>query len=352
MGCARCHNHKFDPISQADYYRFQSFFARSRAQEVSLLDTREEEAFHASAKPLKDKIAELEAQLRKLEGPYRRRLSAAKKANLEQVYRDALAVPADKRTAEQKKLAKDAEPLLSVAWNEILDALSPADRITRTAWRAELHLLEAQLPTPPANAWTIHDEEKPAASFMLVRGDPKKKGAEVHPAFPRVLVSETKGANKGSGLRVLDHPPSALPSKGVENTAKVTSPPLEGGGGGVIPAGDKPLDRIALAEWVAHPDNPLTSRVMVNRIWQHHFGKGLVATPNDFGARGALPTHPELLDWLAEEFVRSGWSVKHLHRLMVLSGAYCQASRVTEDSPGFRADPENNLLWHWNRQAA
>ncbi len=110
------------------------------------------------------------------------------------------------------------------------------------------------------------------------------------------------------------------------------------------------LDRRDLAEWIAQPGNPLTARVLVNRLWQHHFGKGLVATPNDFGARGDRPSHPELLDWLAEEFVRSGWSIKHLHRLMLLSAAYAQSSRAVADAPGRRVDPENRLLWRMNRQ--
>ncbi len=88
------------------------------------------------------------------------------------------------------------------------------------------------------------------------------------------------------------------------------------------------LTRLDLARWLTRPDHPLTARVIVNRLWQHHFGRGLVATPNDFGVRGERPTHPELLDWLATELVRSGWSLKHMHRLMVLSATYQQDSRL------------------------
>jgi hypothetical protein len=104
-----------------------------------------------------------------------------------------------------------------------------------------------------------------------------------------------------------------------------------------------------LAHWLTRPEHPLTARVMVNRIWQHHFGRGLVATPNDFGFRGQAPTHPELLNWLACEFVEHGWSVKHIHRLIVLSNTYRQAGRVV-DPRARQADPDNRLLWHWNRQ--
>ena len=102
--------------------------------------------------------------------------------------------------------------------------------------------------------------------------------------------------------------------------------------------------RLALAQWLASDSNPLTARVMVNRIWQHHFGKGIVETPNDFGRMGAAPSHPELLDWLATEFVRQGWSVKAMHRLMLTSSTYQQASKFT-NVVDEKKDPQNQLLW-------
>ena len=107
--------------------------------------------------------------------------------------------------------------------------------------------------------------------------------------------------------------------------------------------------RAELAKWVADPENPLTARVMVNRIWQFHFGRGIVATPNDFGRMGVRPTHPELLDYLANEFVSSGFSVKHVHRLILNSNAYRQASS-TVNAAAMEKDPENKLLWKFNRR--
>ncbi|MCB1089129.1 MAG: DUF1553 domain-containing protein, partial [Verrucomicrobiae bacterium] len=104
--------------------------------------------------------------------------------------------------------------------------------------------------------------------------------------------------------------------------------------------------RVALADWIARPDHPLTARVMVNRLWQGHFGIGLVETSNDFGHSGVAPTHPELLDWLASEFVKSGWSVKHLHRLIVLSGTYRQSS-LAENAKGREIDADARLLWRF-----
>jgi hypothetical protein len=105
-----------------------------------------------------------------------------------------------------------------------------------------------------------------------------------------------------------------------------------------------------MARWLTQPDHPLTARVLVNRLWQHHFGQGLVATPNDFGLHGERPSHPELLDWLACEFVNSGWSIKHIHRLIVLSSTYQQASRVGTTTDGQRVDSGNRLLWHMSRR--
>src|SRR5262249_47342608 len=104
--------------------------------------------------------------------------------------------------------------------------------------------------------------------------------------------------------------------------------------------------RLALADWLTRPEQPLTARVWVNRLWQYHFGRGLVATPSDFGTRGDPPTHPELLDWLASELQRSGWSTKHLHRLIVYSSTYRQSSQASADST--QADPENKLWSHWS----
>ncbi|HEY0455070.1 MAG TPA: DUF1553 domain-containing protein, partial [Verrucomicrobiae bacterium] len=119
-------------------------------------------------------------------------------------------------------------------------------------------------------------------------------------------------------------------------------------GGQPLPVSEKGSGRLELADWLASSKNPLTARVMVNRIWQHHFGKGLVQTPSDFGVRGRPPTHPELLDYLAARFIESGWSVKAMHRAIMLSHAYQQAA--TENPRAQTLDPNNNLLWSFNRQ--
>jgi hypothetical protein len=308
VACARCHNHKFDPISQADYYRLQGFFTGTKPTEIAIASDAEKKAIEKDAKVLKDQIAPLQKKIHDLEAPYKARLIQQKKDRLEPKYAEALATPSDKRTPEQKKLAEDARSMLSVLWDELVGALSPEDKKIRAQWRAKMYELEARLPAPPSEAWTVKEDEKPPATHLLVRGDPKRKGDIVVPAYPRVLVDSAAAQNKTK------------------------------------------LDRRDLANWIAQPGHPLTARVLVNRLWQHHFGKGLVATPNDFGTRGARPSHPELLDWLAEEFVRSGWSIKHIHRILLLSSAYAQSSRPAADAPGRRLDPDNRLVWHMNRQ--
>ncbi len=145
-------------------------------------------------------------------------------------------------------------------------------------------------------------------TYLLKRGDYALKGAELSPAFPAVLA---------------------------KNPPKIT------------PIGHSSGRRTALANWLTQADHPLTGRVMVNRVWQHHFGRGLVATPSDFGIMGEEPSHPELLDWLATEFVARGWSLKSLHRLMVTSAAYRQSSRF--DPQAFESDPDNTLIWRHSR---
>jgi hypothetical protein len=229
---------------------------------------------------------------------------------LEPAYRQALATEVKLRTSEQKKLAEHAEILTRVTWDEILAALPPAVRAERATYRERIHALAALMPAQPAQAWTIRDAGKVPQTHLLQRGDPQRKGPEVVPAFPRVLVSD----------------------------AAIGSSPAAR------------LDRVALARWLTAPDHPLTARVMVNRVWQHHFGRGLVETPNDFGLRGAACSHAELLDWLAGDFVLAGWSIKHLHRRIVLSNTYRQSSKPSDNAAGPKKDPANRLLWRMNRQ--
>jgi hypothetical protein len=309
VGCCRCHDHKFDPLPQSDYYRLQAFFSAAQPKEIDLSTAAERAEYERCKHEMDAKIAPLTKLAADIEAPVRDRLSAAKKAKLEAPYREALAVEADKRTPEQKKLVEQTGVLVKVTWDEIVDALPTAERVKRAALREQIHTLEAQRPAPPAQAWTLTEDGSPLFSHVLKRGSLNQKGPRVTPGFPRVLDADAKN----------------------------------------LPEGAPALNRLDLARWLTRPDHPLTARVIVNRLWQYHFGRGLVATPDDFGAHGEAPTHPELLDWLAVELMEHGWSLKHLHRLMVMSGAYQQDSAAT-DAAGKRIDPDNHLLWRMNRR--
>jgi mono/diheme cytochrome c family protein len=173
--------------------------------------------------------------------------------------------------------------------------------------------VQPQGPGPAINVLAV-SERGSAPTYVLLRGNPRAQGERVEPGFPEVLVRS-----------------SAAPTP---------APPPKGGGG--VGVGG----RLALANWLTDANNPLTARVLVNRLWQHHFGRGIVPTPNDFGKLGEPPTHPELLDWLASEFVAGGWQVKRMHRLLMTSSAYRMSVHGNERA--LRLDPANTLFWRFN----
>jgi hypothetical protein len=181
-----------------------------------------------------------------------------------------------------------------------------------------MHNLELYAPAPLPKALAVTDLLNPVPAMHLLRGgDPHRLGYEVQPRFPSVLSPKDAPEN----LEIAPVQRGEFKSTG---------------------------RRLALARWLTQPDHPLTARVMMNRLWHHHFGRGIVATPNDFGRNGQQPTHPELLDWLATEFVTRGWSLKQMHELIVLSNAYQQSSAV--DAAKAKVDPDNKWLWRMNRQ--
>jgi hypothetical protein len=315
VGCARCHDHKFEPISQRDYYRLFAFFTPAVFRtDLPVADPKQRAAFAramkeytARAKPLTEAIARLEAL-------YRRQIRAAQLARLSDGARAAHATPPPRRTPAQQALVAKTARLLAVPPGRVLGAMSPADRTRRQLLADRLKRLDPRKPPPLPAAMGVQDRPgPPPKAFLLERGERGSPAEEVQPGFPAILLE----GNRPVAARFT--PPSS------RTTGR----------------------RAALARWIAHPENPLTARVMVNRIWQHHFGRGLVPTPGDFGLRGDPPTHPELLDWLAREFIASGWSVKHMHRLIVQSATYRQSSRP---GPGaLRRDHGNRLFSRMNR---
>ncbi|MBP3956418.1 DUF1553 domain-containing protein [Gemmata sp. G18] len=307
FACTRCHDHKFDPLSAGDYYRLQAFFASAKYADVNFATPAERETHTKRMGEINTKTAPIKKQIAELDNPVRTKVNQEKRDKLEPKYRKALDTPADKRTEEQKTLAAQAGTLIHVSWDEVLAAMSPADLAKRAQLREQLHAIDARTPPPAPAAWAIENagDEK---TFVLNRGEVSQKTLEVQPAFPRVLVRE--------GTPV-------------------------------------PTSRRELADWLTKPDHPLTARVIVNRVWQHHFGRGIVNTPNDFGTRGDLPTNPELLDWLACELATpsvgagSPWALKRIHRLIVTSATYRQSATTAH---GAKADPDNKLLWKMSRR--
>ena len=284
MNCARCHNHKFDPILQSDYYRLQAVFGTTDGKEIPIADAAELAAYEMAKKAHAARVKPVQDAISAIEKPYKDRLIADRKAALAPELRALLDGPAESLTEAQKAERKNAKEQITPSWDEVLAQLTPQDREKRTALRQQLHAINLDQPQPATAAYAVVNG-KPRDTHVLKIGDHKMKLGTVEPGIPVVLSA-------------------VLPSK--------------------IPA--EPVGRRkALAEWLADPSHPLTARVMVNRIWQFRMGQGIVGTPNDFGTLGQRPTHPELLDWLAGEFIRSNWSVKHVDRLILTSAAYRQS---------------------------
>ncbi len=320
IGCARCHDHKFDPLPSTDYYGLQAFFAGSQLVEVPIASKAEVEAYNEAKKAVEAKIAPLKSRKGEIEAPYRKALKDQKQAMLTPLERDLMAIPKKDRTPVQKRLVEGLQSSLGVKWEEVAEAVAkdPGPHAERERIKREIDEIEKTVPRPPAHAQALIDPKPEAPeTFVLKRGEVKNPGPKVEPRPPVVLQVA-----------------AGFCSDDIRTTEKTTG------------------RRLALAEWIARPDNPLTARVIVNRLWQDHFGRGIVATPSDFGVRGEPPTHPELLDWLATELVAQGWKLKPLHRLMVTSAAYRQESSTKSEVAKKQApdDPENNFLWRMNRR--
>ncbi|MBI3693805.1 MAG: DUF1549 domain-containing protein [Acidobacteria bacterium] len=307
VGCARCHNHKFDSIPQADYYRLQAVFAATEGKDIDIATPEEVRAYGQAHLPYVTRLNPITAQLVEIEKPYRAQLREKKMAQLEPKYAEALKIPQEQRNEAQKRLAKDAEDQLKPTWDEILNLVPPADRERRAALRRQMHQIELGQPDPKPAAFAVVNLPEAPPTYILKVGDYKQKLDLVQPGFLSPLSEEG------------------------------TSVPASAAG-----------RRSALARWLASPEHPLTARVMVNRVWQFRMGTGLVATPNDFGLLGQRPSNPKLLDWLATEFMARNWSVKTIDRMIVLSSVYQQ--EAADAAAKSKIDPENKLYWRMNRR--
>lgn len=314
FGCAKCHDHKFDPILQEDYYKLQAFFANVSAVDDLVLLTPEQLAAYNKKRAVWDeKTKPIRDEMAALLKPAREKLYHSRFIAYAPDVQAAVQKPADQRTPLERWIVHRTEPFLTLSDETDWDKTLKGDDKTRYEKLAEELKTYASLypgDLPIASYMTELGHDAPTTSTLAV-SNVEKPIKEVEPGFPSVLNPPA---------------PKIVPPAGLNSTGR----------------------RTALANWIADPANPFTARVMVNRIWQHHFGKGIVATPSDFGVMGSRPSNPELLDWLAAEFVRSGWSIKHMHRLMVTSSAYRQSSAYRKDAA--EIDDADKYLWRYPRQ--
>lgn len=305
IGCARCHNHKFDPFSMVDYYSLSAIISPLKRPNVGREDRDKPAGSLAQLKAVEDRdrrIGELHREIADLRKLTESEWLASGKSQLPVDVVDAFRAPESARTPAQVELVKSN----ASKWQAEVAASMPTERTQKIASvEQSIQSLRQQVPDLPRAYFQFEDSANPLPTFLLLSGRASNPGPEMKPAVPVVLTSSQ---------------PSFAP----------------------LPSGTSGR-RIALAQWIVDPSNPLTARVIVNRVWQHHFGEGIVATPSDFGHIGARPTHPELLDWMADWFVHDAkWSLKKLHRLIMTSEAYQRTSSVTAQQQ--ERDPENKLL--------
>jgi hypothetical protein len=295
INCCRCHDHKFDPLTQEDYYALYGFFSSSRYPWPGIeLDKVQRDlvpliASEEAARILKHRQSQLsqhDESLKKLE---------QEKKDTEKTLRETEKIKDDK---ERQSKVTDLNKKIATLNQSIKDVRKLRESTEKTPLPFEMVYAMAEGKT--------QGKKKVGNACIHIKGDPDYPGKEVPRRFPTILGEQKLSENvTGSG-------------------------------------------RLELAKWITDPKNPLTARVMVNRIWQGHFGKGIVQTPSDFGKQGRAPTHPELLDFLAQKFIESGWSIKAMHRLIMSSQTWQQASNDNEENASI--DVANEYLWRYSRR--
>lgn len=293
VGCARCHDHKFDPIPTKDYYSLYGVFANSIEPPPQPISTR----------AISEPYATHDKQTHDTEGERVSLINAQVKLLRDGQQKGAI-LPAEVKDT-LTKFREEAPPPADLL-PKLLPAFEAGAQARLKTLDQTLDTLRKTYPPTPELAMTVADAPQPVKAYVFKRGNPGNPGDEVPRRFLAIFATgERPTWTDGSG-------------------------------------------RLELARSIASKDNPLTARVMVNRVWMQHFGYGLVRTPSDFGKQGERPTNPELLDYLAARFMDGGWSIKKLHRLIMLSRTYQQSSDY--NAKDFQADPDNRLLWRMNRR--
>ena len=310
MGCAHCHNHKFDPILQKDYYRLRAFLAPVQwRDDMKLATPAEKKAYDAQQAKWETATADVRAKMDALTKP----LVEPKVERALTRFTDDLQEMVRKPDAQREALEKQLAGLCERQMQRERKTFDPLKSLKTDEQKAQYKALAEELKK--------FDELKPQPlldAFIATDAGPKA---------PSVSLKTRKGEQEiAPGFLTLLEP---------------KEPEIK-------PIGNSTGRRTVLANWITRPDNRLSTRVIVNRVWQYHFGRGIVATASDFGKLGEKPTHPELLDYLATKFVANGWHLKPLHREIMLSATYRQTARREPTSAIAQIDPSNHYLWHFN----
>ena len=318
--CARCHDHKFDPLLQADYYRLQAFFANVRAKDDIVLCSQEAAQRHRrQLAAWEEKTAHIRQEMAALEEPKRKEILDRFFGTYPEVIREATLRPSEERT-----------PLEWLMYYKVRPFLDPDSYIYQAPTKGVVNQLG--------------DEEKKRWEDLKRRLD---EFSDLHPGELPIGIGIADASREAPRTHIL--------SGGAYDAAEEEVPPgfptlFDPGPAQIVPPQgiESTGRRTALANWLADPENPLTARVMVNRIWHYHFGRGIVDTPSNLGLFGGSPSHLQLLDWLATEFIRNGWSIKHMHRLIMNSNTYQQSSHYR--AAAANVDSQNKLLWRFPRR--
>jgi len=311
VGCAKCHDHEYDPILQRDYYAMKALFDPLVLRKVTLATAPQILAHAKAVEEWEARRTALESPVNELIAPYKKKLYDDRVAMLPPDVREIILKPEKERTPQEQKIADDYYPTLRIDSEKVLEILPDAER---KQYEAVLNQLDPKKGAPgkpelPA-FWTVEVDRtrEQQTSFILTSGNPDKpeKNHPVEPGWP------------------------FAPAKIDFREGRVE----------------------AFSDWLTAPENPLFARVAVNRLWQWHFGQGLKKLSSDFGHLGGTPSHPQLLDWLASEFVKDGFSMKKIHRLIVTSDTYKLASDGDAElvANNVKTDPDNTFLWHFRLQ--
>ncbi len=294
FGCAQCHDHKFDPILQTDFYRLQAFFTGVVPRESAALGTTEQlVAYQAKLDGWMTETAAVRGELHTLESTARAAASHIKRLKFPAVVLEAIDTAPEARTAFQQQLAFWSDRQIEVTEKQLNAQWSEEQKLRRDELKKQLEELRKSRPAPPrwlAAMVAGEVDQRPPKSYLLAGGGYDAPLEELQPGFLAIVA----GADSAAAI--------------------------------VAPRPDTSGRRSALAWWLTDAANPLTARVMANRLWQGHFGRGIVDNANDFGSQTRPPSHPELLDWLAREFTAGGWDIKAMHHLLMTSATYQQST--------------------------